>query len=297
MKRLTAACFLALCACAIAPAPARAECAPIGMSRASLDALKSSAWAIADDARRNSFALALAQCLGDPDPEIRDGLAFEGLQHLLRTRALTRDTMLALNTLLQAKLNAPEGAGFERPFAALTLAEIARADRIEAYLTPAQRAELIEAATRYLAGVRDYRGFDAREGWRHGIAHGADLMLQLSLNPALGKPELTRLRDAIAGQVAPDSHAYVFGESERLAAPILYMARRNLFSAEEWNAWFTELVGAADTWRATRGTTEGLTRRHNMSAFLNAIYVNADANGPPYDVLTPAALAALQRMD
>ena len=30
--------------------------------------------------------------------------------------------------------------------------------------------------------VRDYRGFDAKQGWRHGVAHGADLLLQLSRN-------------------------------------------------------------------------------------------------------------------
>lgn len=84
--------------------------------------------------------------------------------------------------------------------------------------------------------MRDYRGFDDRQGWRHGVAHGADLLMQLSLNPAFGKPELTRIRDAVAAQVMPAGHAYVFGEGERMAAPIVYIARRGVFTEAEWTA-------------------------------------------------------------
>ena len=295
MRHLAFAALLALSACASATAqPQAAACTPLGASRADLDALKAAQWAMPDDARRNAFALALAECVGDPDPAVRDGVAFEGLQHWMRNRQLTNETMLALNASLQAKLTGPEGDGYTRPFAALVLAEVARADRVEAYLTPAQRAGLLDASIAYLTGVRDYRGFDAREGWRHGVAHGADLMLQLTLNPAFEKPELTRIRDAIASQIAPGGHAYVFGESERLATPILYMARRNVFTADEWTAWFTQLAGTETDWRAARFTAEGQVRRHNLQAFLNVIYVNGDMNGAPFDVLVPGAVAAMR---
>lgn len=294
-KTLLAALFLTACATApIEPAALAAACAPGGYTRTELDALKESQWAIEDEARRNAFALELAACLGDPDPAVRDGIAFEALQHLMRSRQLRASTMLALLSDLSARLTAPEGAGFERPFAALVLAEVARADRIEAYLTPTQRAALLDTAINYLINVRDYRGFDQAEGWRHGVAHGADLMLQLALNPAIEKPELIRIRDAIATQVAPGSHAYVFGESERLATPILYMAQRNVFSADEWTAWLTQIAGTEEEWRAARFTAEGLTRRHNIMAFLNAIYVNAEVSGTPFDVLVPGAVAAMR---
>ncbi len=295
MKPFALFAALFLSACATAPIDSEAAvCAPAGYTRADLDALKESQWAIADEARRNAFALGLAACLGDPDPAVRDGIAFEALQHLMRNRQLSTDTMLALLSDLSARLTAPEGAGFERPFAALVLAEVARADRIEAYMTPTQRTALLEAAINYLSNMSDYRGFDQAEGWRHGVAHGADLMLQLTLNPAMERPELTRIRNAIATQIAPGSHAYVFGESERMATPILYMAQRNVFSADEWMAWFTQIAGTEEEWRAARFTAEGLTRRHNMVAFLNAVYVNADVNGAPFDVLVPGAVAAMR---
>ena len=112
---------------------------------------------------------------------------------------------------------APDDAsGFRRPFAALALAEVARADRIEPYLTEPERHELAEAGAAYLRGVRDYRGFTAGEGWRHGVAHGADLMLQLALNPRLSRTDADRLLGAIAAQVAPMGPVYyIHGESAR----------------------------------------------------------------------------------
>jgi hypothetical protein len=292
--------FAALLACAAAPAEAQTSCLPVaGYARADLDALKAAEWAIADDAQRNAVARALTACLGDPDPSVRDGIAFEAESHWLRQRQLSIETMLWLNTDLQRRLQGPDGAGFERPFAALVLSEAARADRIEAYLTPAQRAQLLDASIDYFTGVRDYRGFDDQEGWRHGVAHGADLLLQLTLNPALGRTELTRIRDAVATQIAPSEHAYVFGESERMMAPILFMARRGVFSEAEWTAWLAHVAAPApfDSWEGAFSSQAKLAKRHNATAFLMALYANARlSENAADDVLLPGVEAALRAL-
>ncbi len=149
MKYALLAAALGLAACASTPAPAQAQsrCLPAaGYSRADLDALKAAEWQLADVTRRAALARALTACLGDPDPSLRDGIAFEAYAHWLRGRQLSNTTMLWLADDLQARLTAPEGDGFERPFAALVLSEVARADRIEAYMTPAQRAHLLDAS-------------------------------------------------------------------------------------------------------------------------------------------------------
>jgi Protein of unknown function (DUF2785) len=294
MKHLLFA--MALTACASATAPPQAHCTPAGLSRTQLEALKASDWTVSNDAERNALARALTDCLGDPDPALRDGLAFEGLQHFLRQRQLSNETMRALLIDLEARLTAPEGAGFERPFAALALAEVARTDRVETYLTSAERAHLLDVSIEFLVHVRDYRGFDEQEGWRHGVAHGSDLMLQLVLNPAFGKPELTRIRDAIAAQLAPPDHFYIYGESLRLAQPILYMARRDVFSEDEWTAWFSAISGPGPlgTWDNAFNSQAALARRHNLVVFVTAIYALADASGSvSFARLLPGARAAL----
>jgi hypothetical protein len=40
--------------------------------------------------------------------------------------------------------------------------------------------------------IRDYRGFDEREGWRHAVAHTSDAMLQLPCTLARPKRNSTR---------------------------------------------------------------------------------------------------------
>jgi hypothetical protein len=175
------------------------------------------------------------------------------------------------------------------------LSEVARADRVQAYLEPQRRGQLLDASIAYVAGVRDYRGFDEREGWRHGVAHGADLLLQLSLNPALGKPELVRIADAVATQVAPEGHFYIYGESERLARPIIYMAQRGLISEEEWTRWFARFLPAQD--ENLFASQAGLARRHNVNAFLQSVWINARlSQNTADDALLPGAEAALRAM-
>jgi hypothetical protein len=292
MIRFAFAAALLLCACAHAPASAQSPCPPAGYDRAALDALKANDWAIADDAARNALARAMTACVADADPTMRDGIAFEGLQHWLRAKQLTPATMLALADDLEARLTAPEGAGFERPFAALILSEVARADRIAPYLSASRRAQLLSAATAYVRGVTDYRGFDATEGWRHGVAHGSDLLLQLALNPALGRDDLIAIRDAVETQIAPDGHFYIYGESERLARPILYAAQRGLMTQEEWSAWFARFATAGEN---PFGSQDGLARRHNVNAFLNVLYVNAGlSQDADIRALLPGVEAALR---
>jgi hypothetical protein len=294
MKQFALAALLLISACASAPVEARPmnACRPAGYDRARLEALKAAEWAVAGDAERNALAIALAECLGDPDPSLRDGIAYEALSAWMRGRVVSAETLAALNANLQAKLTAPDPQGFERPFAALVLSEVARTDRIDPWLTPAQRTELVGAAVAYVSSVRDYRGYDERQGWRHGVAHGADVLMQLSLNPALGREDLLRIADAVASQVAPDGHFYIYGESERLAAPILYAARRGLITEEEWTRYFARIAALIDEPFTTQA---GLAQRHNVNAFLQAIWLNARLSETAADdVLLPGAEAAMR---
>ncbi|MBC7769275.1 MAG: DUF2785 domain-containing protein [Phycisphaerales bacterium] len=297
MKHLALAALFALSACAAAPAPAAAQtqCQPAGYARQQLDALKAAEWALADDAARNRLALALTSCIGSPDPTLRDGIVFEGLQHWLRARQLAPETMRALAADLERQLSAPDAEGFRQPFAALVLSEVVRADRVEAYLDAETRTRVLASSIAYFNSVRDYRGFDARVGWRHGVAHAADLLLQFALNPALGKPELERIRDAIATQVAPPEHFYIYGESERMARPIIYLAQRGLIGEEEWTRWFTQFPPTEG--ENLFASPAGLARRHNVNAFLQTVWLNARlSESAADDVMLPGAEAALRAM-
>jgi hypothetical protein len=261
-------------------ASAQAACPPEGTSRESLAALKSQRWAVSDPSVRARLADALLACLGEPDPWLRDSVAFEALQHWMRTDQLDAPQLLAMrNTLLDwLSPTAVDAPGFRQPFAALVLAEVARVDRMKPYLSVAQRDELVRRGAAYLEGVRDYRGFHERDGWRHGVAHGADLLLQLSLNARLDDAQRERIVQAVWSQVVPDgAHFYRYGEPERLMAPVFHVARRAAFDAGRWTAWFMALAEPSAS--AGPVSDAALARRHNVAAFLQALYVSVQEGG------------------
>jgi hypothetical protein len=272
---------------------AEPACPPAGQDGPSLQALKANGFALPDDAARRTLALGLLPCLGDPDPAMRDGIAYEALTAWLRAGDFDTATLRAFRDRLYAMLDGDDPAGFRKPFAALVLSEVARTDRVAAWMTPEERTAMVGRAAAFVEGVRDYRGYDARDGWRHGVAHGADWLMQLALNPMLEKPQLDRILAAIASQaVPPVPHAYVFGEPDRLARPLLFVARRDLYSDAEWQAWFAAL--ARRTGERQTDTAGWLARRHDLMAFASAVYIGAD-DEPEQGLrrLQPAAAAVL----
>lgn len=252
------------------------SCPPLSFTVAELRGIKASGWQVDDADRRQWLALGLQRCLSHPDPELRDGIAFEGLSAMMRGKQLSTDTLTRIYRDQLGLLQSPSGdaAGFAKPFAALVLAEVARADRLQPFLDTGQRNTLVDAATNYLRGVNDYRGFTTGEGWRHGIAHAADLLLQLTLHPATDAQQLARMVQSIGTQVAPGgSHFYIYGEGDRLARPVVFAARRGLLAAQDWTNFMDGLASPVPlaAWDAAFQTQEGLARLHNTKAFFRAL--------------------------
>jgi hypothetical protein len=284
-------------------AQVQAACPPPGESAASLRELKAVNWTVDDAERRETLALALLDCLSEPDPELRDELAASALQQWMRADQLGVDSVRRIEQRLLPRLSAANGgapdAGFAAPYAALVLAEVARVDRLRPILSPQERDALLGTACNYLRELRDYRGFNTREGWRHGVAHGADLLTQLAQNPALDKLQLERILDAVAHQVLPaGDHFYIYAEGDRLARPVLFVARRGLHSREDWNAWFAAIATAATPLEGQGTTQTSLARLHDAKAFLWPVYA-ALQEGSDSGVrgrMLPGVLAALRAL-
>jgi len=281
----------------VAPA-AQAACPPAGWDAARLQGLKERKFAIDDERARTRLADGLLDCLSSPDPALRDGIAFEAWSTWLRAGLLDEATRRAALHRLLPQLAQGEGdpGGFRPPFSALVLSEVARTDRIAAWMTPEERETLLLHATSYLSSVRDYRGFVPGEGWRHGVAHGSDLLLQIALNPAYDKPRLDRILGAVAAQVAPEGQAYVFGEPERLGRPVLFIAARGLYSESEWSAWLAKVAAAPQGgWESVFNDAAGLQRRHDVRAFLLGLYAQArDSEQPGVQAMLPGLRAQLE---
>ncbi|NND60231.1 MAG: DUF2785 domain-containing protein, partial [Gammaproteobacteria bacterium] len=248
------------------------QCRPLGLDKPALLELKRAEFATD---RPDALALGLLACLDDPDPQIRDGIAYEAYVSLLRNDRVSSQTLGALRDRLITTLQSSiDTNGFHRPFAALVLAEVARADRLAPRFEERERQQLVQAAGRYLRSIDDYRGFDDLDGWRHGVAHAADLLMQLALHPQLGRDEHLYILESIASQVAPAEHSYIYGEPQRLMRPVYFIASRETLDAEDWARWFDSLAEPAPlaSWDDAYSTNPGLSRLHNTRAFATALY-------------------------
>jgi hypothetical protein len=252
-------------------------CPPAGYDQASLNELRERHFDIADTTQRQRFARDLMACLNAPDPTLRDRIAYEAYATWRHNKSLDATTWHFIESSLLEKLNSrkPDPDGVIKPFAVLVLAEAVKADRASPYLSEEERQLLLNAATNYLDALRDYRGFDSDVGWRHGVAHAADLLAQLALSPNFGKLEMDRILAATIAQIVPaDAHFYIYGESERLSMVVAAIASREVYSAEEWRAWLERVISPAPfkKWDEAYWSETGLAKRHNTMSFLLALY-------------------------
>lgn len=275
-------------------------CQSSGITLEEMKTAKAAEFETQSTAEKARMATALAECLRHPDPTIRDGLAYEGLTTLLRSGTLANDDVRALKDQLLPMTANNDADGFAAPFAALVLSEVARTDRINPYLTEAEFNQLVSAATTYVSGVQDYRGFSDIDGWRHGVAHGADWLMQLSLNPALTKDQTDRILETVRVQVpAASGHAYTYGEPGRLARPVLFVAMRGEMSEQDWTDWLTPLIDPApmDNWGDAFKSEAGLARLHNVKAHLQSLYIGANnSSNTNVKALLPPVTEALRAL-
>ena len=276
------------------------ECPPVGYDIATLSELRQRHFDIADIPERQAFARNLLACLNVPDSKLRDSIAYEAYATWRHNKSLDAATWHFIEGSLLEKVNTrePDPDGVIKPFAVLVLAEAVKADRASPYLSEEERRTLLNAATNYLVGLHDYRGFDSDVGWRHGVAHAADLLAELALSPSFGKAEMDRILAAAAAQIVPvDAHFYIYGESERLSLVVAAIASRDIVTAEEWGAWLAKIVSPAPfkKWDDAFGSQTGLAKRHNTMSFLLALYARTAVDKrAAVTLLAPMVIKAMQ---
>ncbi|WP_170246322.1 DUF2785 domain-containing protein [Colwellia hornerae] len=239
--------------------------------------LKNDKFILENKADKEALALQLLACLASPDAEIRDGIAFEALSNWLRNEQLSQATHLKMFNYLTRVLEfkVTDTFGVYQSFSILVLAEVARVDRQSPFLTTKQRDYLVKVGTNFLTNVKDYRGFSAKVGWQHSIAHSADLMLQLALNPEVNKAQLDKILDALASQITAHlQHSYVEGESKRIAMAVIYVFLREEYIMDDFHHWLDKVAESAPfkQWQDVYQSEQGLIKLHNTQSFLYALY-------------------------
>ena len=200
----------------------------------------------------------LADMLRDPDPAVRDELAYTVLEHLIPE--LDEDVCKRLGDELASRFTAPDL--YTRSFAALVLAPIVK----RGMFWPGWLAEF-EA---WYPREQDLRGYDTELGWLHAAAHGADLLGAFGLHHQVRPSRmLTLAADRLR---APTDFVFAEMEDARLAHGIALTLTRAELGEDDSIAWLDMIVGAL---RAAE-TEHVLPQFANMIRVLQALYVFAD---------------------
>jgi hypothetical protein len=198
-----------------------------------------------------ALAAELVGALGDPDPEMRDDLAFTVLTSwIYEKKLLGPDDLRPLIMTLEGQLTRNIGTidtddVLRRSFSAVTLSVIAARDNATPFLSEAEFRTLLDAAVRYFHDERDTRGFDARKGWVHTAAHTADLLKFLARSSHLRPVDQRRMLGALLEKQRQRGAAFAQGEDERMARVVISIVRRQDFDRSIFGDWLAAAKTAA----------------------------------------------------
>lgn len=237
----------------------------------------------------------LTRMLGDPDPEVRDGLAYPFLATWI-AHGVYDDLLAGLGDGMCAGLEVGLGERdtdtvFRRSFSALLLGECIDRDTRIRRQPPTRIMEWGDRLAAWYVREQDLRGFVPGKGWAHAAANGADSLGALARSPYFGATELTVLLDVIADRVLlPDTPPLVHGEPDRIAHAVLEVLRRDRVPLSIVEPWVRRLESGARA-RASR-TTDPYRLTGNAQAVLRALYLQLTIS-PRHPSIRPDLLLTL----
>jgi hypothetical protein len=192
----------------------------------------------------------LTRMLGDPDPDVRDGIAFPTMATWI-DEGVYDDLLVGLGDGMTHGLDFGLGlreddSVFRRSFSALILTECI--DRSTS--TGLVGSEVVlrwgDRLMGWLAREQDLRGFVPGKGWAHALAHGADALAALARSPYVGRLELTVILDVVADRLLTPTDAYwVSGEDDRLALATMNVLQRNVLGLDVLEPWVARVAAGA----------------------------------------------------
>jgi len=242
------------------------------------------------------WLIAMNSLLASPDPVLRDEVAYTAAERwILRERLLSPSELRRL--LDQWGRNLGQGLGesgndgvFLRSFSALCLSVVAASDLSAPFLAPAEVRTFFDQMIDYLERERDLRGYDREHGWRHSVAHTADVLKFLARNPKLGAGTDARLLAAMRAKLEAADAVFAWGENQRIAQALHAAVRRDDADPAVLEAWARSWVEAYQAlWS---GGPQVEPRRfavvENARQVMQALYAALSMDDPP----TPTGAAA-----
>ena len=207
------------------------------------------------DRSLDELTVELVELLGEPDPHLRDDLAYGVLSRWIED-GLYDDLLTGLGDGMCEGLTVGLGESdtdtvYRRSFSILIVAAALDRDNVVRLLHPTTVMRWGDEGLAWYVKERDLRGWVDERGWAHAVAHGADFIASLAQSRHVDEGGLMVLLDAIADRlVAPTPYHLTQGEDERLAYATMTLLHRNLVDMGLLGPWLERL---AESWEVPSG--------------------------------------------
>lgn len=241
----------------------------------------------------------LTAMLGDPDPDVRDGIGFPTLATWIGD-GVYDDLLAGLGDGMGVGL--AQGLGetgtdsvFIRSYSALVLAECLDRDSGADLLSTETVLRWGDRLMSWYVREQDLRGFVPGRGWAHAVAHGADALAALARSPRLGRNELVVLLDVLADRLlAPTEEFFVAGEVDRMALAVRHVLQRDMLELSILEPWVARIAACAIP--AGSPTQHPFRVAGNAQAFLRSLQLQLALGTPQAAVRTDLLLVLVDQL-
>lgn len=252
----------------------------------------------------DEMTVELTTMLGDPDPDVRDGVAYPTLATWIED-GVYDDLLTGLGDGMSVGLERGVGETgtdtvFTRSFSALVLAECVERDTRARLVPPDLILRWGDRLMTWYLRERDLRGLVPGKGWAHAVAHGADALAALARSPHLQRNELTVLLDVLADRLLlPTEAVLTTGEADRIAITVAQVLRRDLLEMSLLEPWVARIAAGA----AFPGDNQGHPSRHdrcqaaaNAQSFLRSLQLQLALGSPQPPLRTDLLLVLVDQL-
>ena len=199
------------------------------------DGVRAGDFAVPTDRSVPELVAELSELLRSPDPVARDRQAYSTLATWIGEGVLDAGALRALGDEMVTRFADPEIQA--RTFTPLILDSIVSAGVFEPSWVP--------PFERWYVAEEDLRGFDAKLGWLHAVAHGSDLLAALARVQAVEPVQMLRL--GVGRLLTPTEYVLRDLEDDRLGFALAVALTRQDLSEEDAVGWLDPAVRAVAT--------------------------------------------------
>ena len=182
--------------------------------------------------------------IGHQDPEIRDGLIYSNLAHLLHDNHFSKDELIDFTSILLDDAHLFYDIGNEKPLSVLTrsfsilqLVIIVYVHRRDSLFTNDQLMNLYHRFLDYFKKETVLNGYDNEYGFMHSIAHAADLFSQLVQLEEINESHLKEMFQVIGEKYKTRDYFFSHDEDERMVVAIKKGLERKVLSLDFLIGW------------------------------------------------------------